>query len=396
MNKSALLIEQSDDREPIARRKFLGLSIAVGAGVGMLSAADLIAAPQVRDVDGPCESPSAGTLLAMFSGLAFRLPNKLSTAVAAQETERRLYGSFESRYDQLVGLVKKLKVDCGKVSGNDPKLDDMVELAEEGLKNAKFLKAVSAEDKNVAYLQISTLVAAGRLIGRSTSDVEISHSPDANAETICKMLSLIKEMESAKAELDAARKNFSDIFGEFVRTVGLINKTMLDASQAAAEAERGTANGNALAIAKIAEAKRLITSLEDQSIPKQDGVITTQELKLLLDVPEGMLDSRIPAVTSFNRPDRNRSPFRNASYDPEAERADSAYAAISRIVVAHMLPGDWWTVRLLSIAVFGILKLYGENPPRTRLVRNALQSVPWTSSKSNISAATAELVKISV
>jgi hypothetical protein len=396
MKNTSPFIPRITDPEPLARRKFLGLSIAVGTGAGLLSATDLMAAPSSGYVDESCESPSAGTLLAMFSGLAFRLPNKLNAAVAAQETERKLYGSFETRYDQLVGLVKKLKVDCGSSSRNDPKFVDMFELAEEGLKNAKYLKAVTVEDKNVAYLQISTLVAAGRQIGRSASDVEIEHSPDKNTETICKMLSLVKEMEEVKAQLDAARKNFSDIFGEFVNTVGLINKTMLEASEAAAEAERGTANGRALALAKIAETKRLITSLEDQSISQQDGAITTQELKLLLGVPEGMLDSRIPAVTSFNRHDRNSSPFRNASYDPEAARADSAYAAISRIVVTHMLPGDRWTVRLLSIAVFGILKLYGENPPRTRLVRNALQSVPWTSSNSNISAATTELVKISV
>jgi len=396
MKNNAPTTERSKDPEPLARRKFLGLSIAVGAGASVLSATDLLAAPIGRFVDGPCESPSASTLLAMFSVLAFRLPNKLNNAVAAQEIERRLYTTFQDRYDSLVGLVKKLKVECDKVSLNDPKLSEMVELAEEGRRNVKFLTASSIEDNNVAYLQIATLVAAGKQIGRSASEVGTSVSPDKNTETICKMLALVKEMESVKSDLDAARANFSDIFGDFVKTVGLINKKMLDAGQAAAEAERGDAGGKASALAKIAEAKRLLTTIENQSLAKQDGAITTQELKLLLEVPEAMLDNRLPAITSLNGPDKNRSPFRNASYDPEAERADSAYAAIKRIVITHILPGDSWTVSLLSIAVFGILKLYGENPPRTRLVRNALQSVPWTSSNSNISAATAELVKITV
>lgn len=372
----------------IARRSFLGLSVAgaVGASVGVVPT---LGAPQI---DEPCQHPTASSVLAIFSFRAWQLPNKLKEATAAQQRESEIFASFEIPLGELIELVKKLKVQCAAVTKNtDPRIKELTELADSAVKSVRYLNASSTRDQQTAYLNLVTLVAAGKQITRTATDVASEHLPD-DPEILCKMIEKIKEMEKAKVQLDEARRTSQAIFGDFVNTIGEINRTIISASQQAALFERGETSDIVEAVSVINSAQSKLTELADLSGKTQDGPITPQELRMLLEVPKLMLANDIPIPTSF-LPNR-KEPFELASYDPAQRKDDATYANIRTIITRHILPSDWWTVRLLALAVFGVLRLYGDNPPRTRLVRNALQSVPWVSPNSNISGATRELVTI--
>lgn len=376
----------------IDRRNFLRL--AAVSGVGFMGAAPALGAGESRSAgETPCPDGAASSILALFSVRTWQLPNKLRDAVAAGYKEKKLYTSFETPFRELVELAKKLKVKCEAVTRNDPRLNELTRLADDAARSARFLTTASVEDEKIAYSNLVALVATGRDITRTAGDVASEHLQDSD-ETVCKMLEKIKEMEGVKVELDEARKQSQLIFSDFVTTIGLINKTIIDASESAASFERGDLAEKEKAIATIKDAQSRIRDLEARSSGVQDGMITPHELRMLLEVPKAMLEGDIPPVTSLNRYSQETGPFRSVSYVQGETGADAAFATIQRIIVKHILPGDWWTVRLLALAVFGVLRLYGENPPRTRLVGNALQSVPWVSARSNIPAATAALVKI--
>ena len=89
---------------------------------------------------------------------------------------------------------------------------------------------------------------------------------DPDNKIICQMIEKINQMQSVKTELDTARKTSTDLFRDFRDSIGNLNKTITDASESAAKAERGEV-GNETALAKIIDAEKILDDIKRQSSP---------------------------------------------------------------------------------------------------------------------------------
>ncbi len=259
MQKIILGHDSNQETTIIERRNFLKCSILGGIATALFSSLSVYGMSDTKIFPNECKGVSAADLLAMFSSLTWQLPNKLKAAVEAGEVEKIIYKDFNTLYQELVDLAKQLKIKCDSTSQNDPRLQEIFELTNAGQNKVRYLETASSEEKDIAYLQLATLAVAARQVARSANEIlpEKIAVDDPDNKIICQMLGKINEMQGVKTKLDTARKNSQNLFKGFVDSLGKLNKSILDASESAAKADRGE-TGNEGAIKNIDDAKAIL------------------------------------------------------------------------------------------------------------------------------------------
>lgn len=396
MKKIKLNDESDQETKMIERRNFLRYSVVGGVAAAFAAPASIYATAGTDVSSTEFKGVSAADLLAVFARLAWALPNKLKAAADASEVENKIYKDFNTLYKELVDLAKQLKIKCDAVSRNDPRLQEIFELTKTSQDNIRYIQSPSTEESEIAYLQLATVAAAAQQVARSANEilpVTVAAS-DPDNKIICQMLSKIEEMQTVKKDLDVARKNSQDLFNGFVDSIGALNRNILDASEAAAKADRGELSKEP-ALKKIDDAEAILDRLTKKSLALEEGRMTPEQLRLLIGVPKAMLKNELPGVSE--RRQTSTAIFQNASYT-QPERADTARGRIERIIADNIRPSGGWTVYLLAVACLGVLHMYREKDEGTRrsLINNALQSVPLVEPNSNFSRATSSIVSIRV
>lgn len=381
----------------IERRNFLKYSMLGGIATALLSPSLVYGMADTKILSNECKGVSAADLLALFSSLAWQLPNKLKAAAEASKVEIKIYKDFNTLYKELVDLAKQLKIKCDSISQKDPRLQEIFELTNAGQNDVRYIETASSEEKDIAYLQLATLAVAARQVARSANEIlpEKIAVDDPDNKIICQMLEKINEMQSVKTELDIARKSSQDLFKGFVDSLGKLNKIILDASESAAKAERGEL-GNETALKNIDDAEKILDDLRNKSLPVQQGMITPEQLRLLIGVPKAMLKKEIPDIQVSERRYNTATEFQAVGFILPEKAADANYSRIASIISNNIRPSGWWTVSLLATTCLSVLMLYRDEATRKPLIRNALQSVPWIESGSNFAQATSSIASIRV
>ncbi len=397
MQKIILGHDSNQETTIIERRNFLKCSILGGIATALFSSLSVYGMSDTKIFPNECKGVSAADLLAMFSSLTWQLPNKLKAAVEAGEVEKIIYKDFNTLYQELVDLAKQLKIKCDSTSQNDPRLQEIFELTNAGQNKVRYLETASSEEKDIAYLQLATLAVAARQVARSANEIlpEKIAVDDPDNKIICQMLGKINEMQGVKTKLDTARKNSQNLFKGFVDSLGKLNKSILDASESAAKADRGE-TGNEGAIKNIDDAKAILKKLKEEDLVVESGMITPEQLSLLLDVPRAMLNKEIPDVQVSERYHGATTEFLTAGYVLPEKAADANYSRIASIISNNIRPSGRWTVYLLATTCLSVLMLYRDEATRKPLIRNALQSAPWIESGSNFAQAAASIASIRV
>lgn len=397
MQKIILGHESDQETTIIERRNFLKGSMLGGVAAALFSSSSVYGMAEPTTFADECQGVTAADLLALFSSLAWKLPNKLKAADEARETENKIYKDFNTLYQELVDLAKQLKLKCDAVTQNDPRLQEIFELTNANQNKVRYLQTASSAERDIAYLQLATLAVTARQVARSANEIlpEKVLLDDADNKIICQMIEKINQMQSVKTELDTARKTSTDLFRDFRDSIGNLNKTITDASESAAKAERGEV-GNETALAKIVDAEKILDDIKRQSSPVQQEMITPEQLRLLLNIPKAMLKKEIPDIHAVERNRNDAAVFQTVGY-VVPNRAAASHSRVAKIIADNIRPSGWWTVSILATACVGILKLYREEGTRKPLIRNALQSVPWIQSGgSNFAQATSLIASVRV
>ena len=395
-----IILGHDNDQETaiIERRNFLKCSMLGGIATALFSSSSVYGMSDAKMFPDECKGVSAADLLALFSSLAWKLPNKLKAADEARETENKIYKDFNTLYQELVDLAKQLKIKCDSITQKDPRLQEIFELTNANQNKVRYLQTASSAERDIAYMQLATLAVAARQVARSANEIlpEKVVADDPDNKIICQMLEKINEMQNVKAELDVARKTSSDLFKDFRDSIGSLNKIIIDASEFAAKAERGE-QGNETALSKIVDAEKILDDIKRQSSPVQKEMITPEQLRLLLGIPKAMLNKEIPDLQAVERQQNSATVFQTVGYVVPESAAAANFLRVARIISENIRPSGWWTVSILATACVGVLKLYREEGTRKPLIRNALQSVPWIESgASNFAQATSLIVSIRV
>ncbi len=398
MQKIILGHESDQETTIIERRNFLKGSMLGGVAAALFSSSSVYGMAEPTTFADECQGVTAADLLALFSSLAWKLPNKLKAADEARETENKIYKDFNTLYQELVDLAKQLKLKCDAVTQKDPRLQEIFELTNANQNKVRYLQTASSAERDIAYLQLATLAVTARQVARSANEIlpEKVLLDDPDNKIICQMIEKINQMQSVKTELDTARKTSTDLFRDFRDSIGNLNKTITDASESAAKAERGEV-GNETALAKIIEAEKILDDIKMQSSPVQQEMITPEQLRLLLNIPKAMLKKEIPDIHAVERNRNDAMVFQTVGYVVPNRAAAASHSRVAKIIAENIRPSGWWTVSILATACVGILKLYREEGTRKPLIRNALQSVPWIQSgASNFAQATSLIASVRV
>jgi hypothetical protein len=377
------ILNSTINAEPtdLPRRSFLRNCALGGFGAAVLFETTALGQPDDTD---KCNGLIASGMLSLYSGLAFQLPYKLESTVKSYDKEMALYNEFNKRYQELYALAKQLRMRCNKLSKTYPQVKEIADLANTGKNNVQYLKtAASIQDKNIAYLHLATLVVASKQIARTANEITPEASESRDDSLICRILEKIRRLEEIKIELDKARDEFKGVFLDFTGTLSKLNKTIVSASQTAAKAERGE-GGTDAALANIKAAEVILDDMAKQikefkaAHPGKDpreGKLTPEELNMLIQVPKAILQNEIPQPPiSWRQPGREPG-FQNAAYNPSAPA--SVYWQIYGIIANHVVPSDGWHVYSLALACYGVMRKFGDDPPRTNLIRSTLRTYPW-------------------
>lgn len=398
MQKNILDQNNDQERATIERRNFLKGAMSGGITATLLSTGPVYGITERNVFPDDCKGVTAADLLALFSSLAWKLPNKLKAADEARDVENKIYKDFNTLYQELVDLAKQLKIKCDAASQKDPRLQEIFELTNANQTKVRYLQTASSAEREIAYMQLATLAVAARQVARSANEVlpESLVAADPDNKIICQMLEKIDQMQNVKAGLDTARKTSTDLFKDFRDSIGSLNNIIIDASEFAAKAERGE-QGTETAVAKIVDAEKILDEIKRQSSPVQKEMITPEQLRLLLGIPKAMLNKEIPEIQAVSRERDNATVFQTVGYVAPDRAAAANFARVAKIISQHIRPSGWWTVSILATACVGVLKLYREEGTRKPLIRNALQSVPWIESAgSNFGQATALIAALKV
>ncbi|MFN0138947.1 MAG: hypothetical protein ACKVQW_02525 [Pyrinomonadaceae bacterium] len=396
MQKNILGHDSDQEETTIERRKFLKHSMLGGVATALFSSSVAYGMAEPPGFPEECQGVTAADLLALFSSLAWKLPNKLKAADEARDAENKVYKDFNTLYQELVDLAKQLKIKCDAVTQKDPRLQEIFELTNAGQNNVRYLQTASSAERDIAYMQLATLAVAARQVARSANEIlpEKLVVADPDNKIICQMLEKINEMQNVKAELDTARKTSTDLFKDFRDSIGNLNKVIIDASDFAAKAQRGEL-GSETAVAKIVDAEKILDEIKRQSSPVQKETITPEQLRSLLAVPKAMLRNEIPDIQAGDWRQDNPAVFQTVGYIVPERAAAASFSRVARIISENIRPSGWWTVRLMATACVGILSLYREEGRRKPLIRNALQGIAWIDSNtSNLGQATSLIARI--
>lgn len=396
MGKIVLGREGDEETTNIERRNFLKGSVIGGITTALFSSTSVYGMAGPPAFPDECQGVTAADLLALFSSLAWKLPNKLKAADEARDVENKIYKDFNTLYQELVDLAKQLKIKCDAVTQKDPRLQEIFELTNANQNKVRYLQTASSDERNIAYLQLATLAVAARQVARSANEIlpERLVVADPDNKIICQMLEKINEMQNVKTELDTARKTSTDLFKDFRDSIGNLNKVIVDASDFAAKAQRGEL-GSETAVAKIVDAEKILDKIKSQSSPVQKEMITPEQLRSLLAVPKAMLRKEIPDIQAVDWRQDNGTVFQTVGYVVPERVAAANFSRVSRIISENIRPSGWWTVSILATACVGILKLYREEGTRKPLIRNALQGITWIdASSSNLGQATSLIARI--
>ncbi|MGB7200748.1 MAG: hypothetical protein WBD16_00620 [Pyrinomonadaceae bacterium] len=398
MGKINLGHDSDEETTSIERRNFLKGSMLGGVAAALFSSSSVYGMPEPTTFPDECQGVTAADLLALFSSLAWKLPNKLKAADEARDTENKIYKDFNTLYQELVDLAKQLKIKCDAVTQKDPRLQEIFELTNANQNKVRYLQTASSAERDIAYLQLATLAVTARQVARSANEIlpEKVLLDDPDNKIICQMIEKINQMQSVKTELDTARKTSTDLFRDFRDSIGNLNKTITDASESAAKAERGEV-GNETALAKIIDAEKILDDIKRQSSPVLQEMITPEQLRLLLNIPKAMLKKEIPDIHAVERNRNDATVFQTVGYVVPNSAVAASHSRVAKIIADNIRPSGWWTVSILATACVGILKLYREEGTRKPLIRNALQSVPWIQSgASNFAQATSLIASVRV
>ena len=393
MGKINLGHDSDQETTNIERRNFLKGSVIGGITTAFLSTSSVHAMAEPEAFPEECQGVTAADLLALFSSLAWKLPNKLKTADEARDVENKIYKDFNTLYEELVDLAKQLKIKCDATTQKDPRLQEIFELTNANQNKVRYLQTASSAERDIAYMQLATLAVAARQVARSANEILPQNLivADPDNKIICQMLEKINEMQDVKTELDTARKTSTDLFKDFRDSIGNLNAVIVDASDFAAKAQRGEL-GSETAIAKIVDAEKMLDDIKRQSSPVQQEMITPEQLRLLLKIPKAMLKKEIPDIQAVERRPDNATVFQTVGYVVPNRAAAASHSRVAKIIADNIRPSGWWTVSILATACVGILKLYREEGTRKPLIRNALQSVPWIQSGASNFAQAASLI----
>jgi len=378
------------------RRTFLKRSILGGLATAFLLPSSIDARTEVFPAANECQGITAADLLAMFSDLAWRLPNQLKAAVEAAAVENKIYKDFDTLYRELVDLAKQLNLKCDSTAQQDPRLREILDLTKEGQNNVRYITSPSSEERDIAYLQLVTLTTAARQVGRSANEILPDNIAvdDPDNKIICQMLGKINEMQDVKMKLDVARKNSQNLFKSFTDSLSKLNKTMLRASDSAAKADRGEI-GTEKALQEIDDAERILKDLAQQSLAVHAGMITPQQLGQLIAVPKAMIKKELPTLQTSQRSRGDSAIFQNVSYD-SASAVDSDKDRIERIIKENVWPMGSWLLSGLAATCLLILKTYADEEDRRGLINNALQIDRWADPGSNYDRAASAIAKLKV
>lgn len=376
MEKNILGHDSDQEETIIERRNFLKRSMLGGVATALFSSSAVYAATDRTIPSDECRGVSAADLLAAYSTLAWKLPNKLKAADEARDVENKIYKDFNTLYQELVDLAKQLKIKCDAVTQKDPRLQEIFELTNANQNKVRYLQTASSAERDIAYMQLATLAVAARQVARSANEVlpENLVAADPDNKIICQMLEKIDQMQNVKTNLDDARSTSTKLFRDFRDSIGNLNKVIIDASESAARAERGQL-GNETAVAKIVDAEGILDHIKRQSSPVQKEIITPEQLRLLLGIPKAMLKGEVADIEAGGRYENNGAVFRTVGYTVPGNAADVK----SRIegIIYNIRPSGWWTLKLLSTACLLTLRLYKDETTRKPLIRSNLQLVSW-------------------
>jgi hypothetical protein len=397
MKKITLNHDSDSETAIVERRNFLKYSMLGGMAAALFSPSLGYGMSDTEVLADECQGVTAADLLALFSSLAWKLPNQLKAADKARDEENKIYKDFNALYNELVDLAKQLKIKCDAVSQKDPRMQEIFELVNVSQNNVRYVQTVSTKERELAYLQLATLAVAARQVARSANEIlpEKIVVDDPDNKIICQMLEKINEMQNVKMQLDVARKSSTDLFKSFIDSIGNLNKIILNASESAAKAGRGEIR-NEEAVRNIDDAKVILKKLNEESLVVENAMITPEQLSLLLDVPRAMLNKEIPDVQVSERYHGAITEFRTAGYILPDKVADANYSRIAKIISDNIRPSGWWTVSLLATTCLSVLMLYRDAATRKPLIKNALQSVPWVESGSNFGQAATSIASIRV
>lgn len=401
MQKNILGHDSDQEKTSIERRDFLKGSMLGGIGTALFSSSSVYGMAEPKTFPDECKGVTAADLLALFSSLAWKLPNKLKAADEARDTENKVYKNFNTLYQELVDLAKQLKIKCDAAAQKDPRLEEIFELTNANQNKVRYLQTASSAERDIAYLQLATLAVAARQVARSANEIlpEKVLLDDPDNKIICQMLEKINEIEKVKTTLDVARQSSQDLFKGFVDSIGNLNKIIIDASESAARAERGQL-GNETALKKIDDAEKILDNIKEQSLLVQKEMLTPEQLKQLIGIPKAMLKGEIPDIQAGQRHQNNTTEFRTVGYIVPERAADTVRERIEGIIADNILPSNYWlTVAPLTVACLGLLRLYKDMDEATRrpLIWNALQTtLPWVKSSSNFASASSAIAKIKV
>lgn len=396
MGKIDLGRDSGEETTKIERRNFIKGSVIGGITTALFSSASVYGTAEPGAFPEECQGVTAADLLALFSSLAWKLPNKLKAADEARDVENKIYKDFNTLYQELVDLAKQLKIKCDSVTQKDPRLQEIFELTNASQNKVRYLQTASSAERDIAYMQMATLAVAARQVARSANEIlpEKLVVADPDNKIICQMLEKINEMQNVKTELDTARKTSTDLFKDFRDSIGNLNKVIVDASDFAAKAQRGEL-GSETAVKKIVDAEKILDEIKRQSSPVQKEVITPDQLRSLLAVPKAMLRKEIPDMQASDRRQDDATVFQTVGYVAPDRVAAASFSRVAKIISENIRPSGWWTVSILATACVGILKLYREEGTRRPLVRNALQGITWIdSNNSNLGQATSLIARI--
>jgi hypothetical protein len=396
MQENILGHDSEKERTIIERRRFLKGSMLGGITTALFASSSAYAASGRTPAADECQGVTAADLLALFSSLAWKLPNKLKAADEARDVENKIYKDFNTLYQELVDLAKQLKIKCDAVTQKDPRLQEIFELTNANQNKVRYLQTASSAERDIAYMQLATLAVAARQVARSANEILPQNLivADPDNKIICQMLEKINEMQNVKTELDTARKTSTDLFKDFRDSIGNLNKVIIDASDFAARAQRREL-GSETAVAKIVDAEKILDEIKRQSSPVQKEMITPDQLRSLLAVPKAMLKGEIPDIQAGDRRPGGATVFQTVGYVVPDRVAAASFSRVASIISENIRPSGWWTVSILATACVGILKLYREEQTRKPLIRNALQGITWIdSSASNLGQATSLIARI--
>lgn len=381
-----------DGRAPgFPRRAFLGGSILGGLGLAIGLDHNVEAADEPN---AACLPFAAADMLALFSLLAWKLPMKLQKAEEAKVVEMKLYETFDSHYQKLAKAAKQLKLKCAKLSQDDARKLAADELAELTEKNVRTPRSGGA-DSDAVYLRVAVMVAENRQLSANANTILSTTEPhEPDNKLICEMLAEIRAMDAIKNPLDKARTDFSTAFTSFTTTLKALQTAIVDASEAAAKAERG-AGSKQDAINQIEEAQKILNNIIATSTSERGSMVTPEGLNILLEVPKAILENKItPLQPVTQRTGDGTVQFRTARYDPETAARASRFWMVAEIIQQHVFPSTRSSVYWLAFTCNSILDLYANNPPREAAVRNALQSWPFASSNSKFQLAASKIARL--